>query len=60
MMFCLIRFDYDVVDVVLLQSAIGYGWVCYGYFGMMGRLMLQVGLLYCRGAVVGGMLLVCR
>ena len=28
MMFCLIRFDYDVVDVVLLQSAIGYG--CFG------------------------------
>ena len=25
MMVCLVGFDYDVVDVVLLQSALGYG-----------------------------------
>ena len=34
--------------------------VCCGYFEMMGRLMVQVGLLCCRVVVVGGMLLVCR
>ena len=28
MMVCLVGFDYDVVDVVLLQSALGYG--CFG------------------------------
>ena len=30
-----------------------------GYFEMMGRLMVQVGLLRARVVVVGGMLLLC-
>ena len=34
--------------------------VCCRYFEMMARLMLQVGLLYCRVVVVGGMLVLCR
>ena len=33
--------------------------VCCGYFEMMGRLMVQVGLLRGRVVVVGGMLLLC-